>query len=567
MDNVQKQHLAQALERGAACLRESGLPAEHATQLERLIGQIDQPCVLVVVGRMKAGKSTFVNALLGEDVARVGITETTATINRFRYGNPADADRPVRCRWRGGQEEHVSRDFLDSLQGTDPEALRRAEAIDHIEYLLPNPYLRDVTLVDTPGTAAIVPEHQDRTAEFLSLHRQLRERHDQDTQRIGSEADAVIYLVGPVARATDQNLLEEFGLATGGRSRALNAVGVLAKIDLQPELLARRQDLAAKIAGQLKDSLNTVVPVSAGLCRVLSRLCADGNRELRRWMTLLRQIPAQRLQKLLDDDQLFLGDYDDCPVTVAQREQMLGQLDWGVFTTIARVAADPALGEAAVVARLEDLAGFAPLREVLERHFFKRSRFLRGYRITCDARRIVSDLRFRVLPASRKRDREENARRDRFLRFLASAGGDAAVARELSEFVSLHCDAAKRADRLEAAIKKLDRELARLFHGLEEYNADFEALDDLQTWAALFSPAEVEELRALFGLRGTETEKRLPPGRATPDYVGERQRAWSEAGRRGRDPARCRVARRAEARYALVLHELTEGLPARTATT
>ena len=463
----------------------------------------------------------------------------------------------MRCRWRGGRDEDVSRAFLDGLQGNDADSLRRAEGIEYLEYLLPNPYLRDVTLVDTPGTAAAVDEHQNRTAEFLNLHKQLRERHNQETQRLGSEADAVIYLVGPVSRSTDQVFLEEFGQATGGHSRALNAIGVLAKIDLQPEILARRKELAAKIAGQLKDSLNAVVPVSAGLFRALNQLRANGNRELLRWMSTFRQIPAKRLQKLLDDDQLYLADYDDCPVTVAEREQLLGKMDWGVFTTIARLVADPLLRGQAVVEQLDELAGFGPLQEVLERHFFKRARFLRCYRISNDARKVVNDIRYRLLPEFRKCDREDKVRRERFLEIVRSAQGDPVVSKELEEFLSRHCGTAGRADRLEAAVKVLDRQLSQLFHEMEEYNADFEALEQIDQHPQLFSPAELEELRCLLGLYGVEVEKRLPAGRATVAYVGERQQAWGEAGLRARDPIRCRVAERAQARYGVILHELT----------
>ena len=86
-----------------------------------------------------------------------------------------------------------------------------------------------------------------------------------------------------------------------------------------------------------------VVPVSAGIHRTLTRLRANQNEELIRWMTTLRRIPAKRLAKLLDDDQLYLGEYEDCPVTVAERERLLGKTDWTVFTTVARLAADPAL--------------------------------------------------------------------------------------------------------------------------------------------------------------------------------------------------------------------------------
>jgi ATPase subunit of ABC transporter with duplicated ATPase domains len=78
----------------AGQLRAARLPKALAQAMERLSGRVDQPCVVAVVGRMKAGKSTFLNALLGEDLAKVGAAETTATINYFRYGQP-NPQRPV----------------------------------------------------------------------------------------------------------------------------------------------------------------------------------------------------------------------------------------------------------------------------------------------------------------------------------------------------------------------------------------------------------------------------------------------------------------------------------------
>src|SRR3954452_3398096 len=62
--------LSEAAER----LRDARLPQDVGEAVERLSGQVDQPCVVAVVGRMKAGKSTFINALLGEDLAKVGAT-------------------------------------------------------------------------------------------------------------------------------------------------------------------------------------------------------------------------------------------------------------------------------------------------------------------------------------------------------------------------------------------------------------------------------------------------------------------------------------------------------------
>jgi len=87
---------------------------------------------------------------------------------------------------------------------------------------------------------------------LCGLNKQLRDRHDEETRWLGDTADAVIYLVGQVARVTDQAFLQEFTQTTGGRSSALNAIGVLSKIELQPEVLARRHELSAKIASQLE---------------------------------------------------------------------------------------------------------------------------------------------------------------------------------------------------------------------------------------------------------------------------------------------------------------------------
>jgi hypothetical protein len=549
--------LAEILRRAARRLRGADLPVELAERMEELAKQVHQPCVVAVVGRVKVGKSTFVNALLGEDLAKVGTTETTATINYFTYGTP-DPERPVRCHWRSGQVTDESRAFLDGLQGNDLETLRQADSIDHLEYFLPNPLLKQITLVDTPGTSAVVDEHQDRTAEFMQLNNQLRDRHDQDTRRLGDTADAVIYLVGQVAKFTDQAFLQEFTQATGGRSSALNAIGILSKIELQPEVLARRHELSAKIASQLKDSLNTVIPVAAGVRRELDRLLEDDRAGLRRMMSTLHRIPPQTLEMLLDAKEFYRDfDFPDSPVGPAERRELLGDAKWGVFATIARVTADPALDLDGVVARLEKIAGFRSLWEILNKHFIERGHILRGYRIASDAQEVLNEVRYTHLPKLRKDMHQEKDRLDRFLRFMREAGGDPATAREIEDFMRDHLDMNRRVNELETMHGELDAELGSLFLRLLAYNDDFEVLQKLEGSGGDFSEAELAELRPLLGLYGDEVEKRLPPGAATTEYVGWRQMYWGRrsAGTRY-GTVRHAVAERAFTRYGLILDEL-----------
>ena len=107
---------------------------EHQTALERSIEGLDELFLLVVVGEFNAGKSAFINALLGTRVVAEGVTPTTAQINVLQYGETLD--RYVR------------------------------EANLHV-ITAPAPLLREIHIVDTPGTNAIIREHEAITADFV----------------------------------------------------------------------------------------------------------------------------------------------------------------------------------------------------------------------------------------------------------------------------------------------------------------------------------------------------------------------------------------------------------------
>jgi hypothetical protein len=542
-------------------LREGGFPEERAAEIERLSHQVDQPCVVAVVGRVNAGKSTFINALLRDDKAVVGTTETTATVNYFSYG-VADPRRPVRCHWRAGQVSDESADFLDLLQGNDYDTLRRADGIEYLEYLVPNPLLKQITLVDTPGTGAVVSEHQERTAEFLRLTKELGVRRDQESQRIHGKADAVIYLVGSVALSTDKALLEEFTKATGGRARALNAVGVVAKIDLSAAAMLRRHELARKVENHLSDVINTCVPVSAALSRTLDRLSDEETGVLTELASIVRSIPTEQLSLLLDDEELFCElELEGVSIPPGDRRALYQKVEcpWGVFRTVVNLMAEAKSAELAIH-ELREQAGFDQLRHVLERNFLQRGQILRCYRIASDAKEVVKSLRFIDLQRARSLAQKNRPRLDRFLMFLRDAKGDPEVAAELTSFVQEKLNHDARIIELEQLWRRTERDLSELLYQLREHNADFEGLQTLDERNDSFTASELEELRALLGLYGIHLSGRLPPGKVDSMYAAERQLYW----RRVRDvtklgSARWNVADRAYSRLGLVLAELEDG--------
>lgn len=539
--------------RAAEMLRKAPLPAELADRMEQLARDLDQPCVLAIVGRAKAGKSTFVNALLGADLAKVGVTETTATINFFRYGKPANPDRPIRCYWRSGHFEDVDQAFYESLQGNDCETLQRAAAIERLEFYLSHEVLREVTIVDTPGTEAVLDEHQQATAEFLKLRNQLREQHNLETHRWTTQADAVIYLISQVPRVTDKALLEEFQQVTGGRARALNAVGVIAKVDLYPEIRSK----VGTIAEQLKDCLNTVVPVSAALQRALDQFTENNAASLGEMFSVIRLIPKARLSKLLDSDELWDEyDFEDCPVSAKDRRKIRGDIPWSVFTTIVKNLPREGTTLEHALCALKELAGFETLKEVLQHHFYRRAKLLRAFRILNAARDVLDEIRFRHLPTLERRDDENRKRRDRFIGFIRSSSGDQEVAQELEGFIEAHLDSSA-SEAVTRLCGELGMDIAKAYHELKGYNADFEALTNLERDAALFTEVEHAELRALFGLYGFEFETRLN-GRVDPSYVSERQAFWSHHALIARQEARRKIAEHAAEAYGRILNELLD---------
>ena len=76
-------HTQQVIDHIISVLENSPWKDTYVSKFQRFRDEADMPCVLAVAGKVKAGKSSFLNALLGVDLAMVGTTETTATINYF----------------------------------------------------------------------------------------------------------------------------------------------------------------------------------------------------------------------------------------------------------------------------------------------------------------------------------------------------------------------------------------------------------------------------------------------------------------------------------------------------
>ena len=128
---AEERRLAQEL---GDALRSFESSAEDADTLRQVTQALHEPFLLVIAGEFNAGKSAFINALIGEPVLVEGVTPTTAHVTLLRHG--------------------------------EVEARRlRPDGIEEIFH--PAAFLRDIAIVDTPGTNAVLRHHEQLTSEFI----------------------------------------------------------------------------------------------------------------------------------------------------------------------------------------------------------------------------------------------------------------------------------------------------------------------------------------------------------------------------------------------------------------
>jgi small GTP-binding protein len=124
-----------------------------AARLGELAAERSRPVRLAIVGEFNAGKSTFINALVGAEVAPTGVLPTTATLHHLRWAPDPFAkivfapghDRPERIVALG--------ELRTTLPTLDPATIRR------VEICMPLASLVRVEILDTPGFNAPDPEH------------------------------------------------------------------------------------------------------------------------------------------------------------------------------------------------------------------------------------------------------------------------------------------------------------------------------------------------------------------------------------------------------------------------
>ena len=338
--------------------------------LQQSYQRLHQPMRVAIVGLIKAGKSTLMNALLGEQVVATGTVEATFNINWFKYA----PDSSIIVHFKDKRSPETK--SIAELQALTLRAQENQDyllSIKYIEVRYPNEILKTFNLIDTPGLGSFYEADSDNTKDFLQLH---GEELTAITQKEATKADAVMYLFSQSVSMTGKNIMETFAGSTLNGTTPINAIGVLTKVDSYWSDYDKPMEGAARIVSrlsehpQLKRLFYNISPIYGLLASGAQTLTEE------EWKILqeLTQVPPDFLESKLSDWERFTErEYPEISVSPAKRLllwQKLGQYGvWLAYSLIRQGTNELAT----LKTELLNSSGVSELKHLIVSHFGHRA--------------------------------------------------------------------------------------------------------------------------------------------------------------------------------------------------
>lgn len=321
---------------------ESGGPelVEPASELREMV---TRPPRVAIAGRLKSGKSTLVNALTQHHIAATDSVECTMAVSMYLDGAPARAEVV-------GLDGRVDRVSLG--QGPLDHLPRPLDEVDYVRQFVPNASLQRLSLIDTPGTATLTVDNEQRTRRMLI-------DGAKDTRRASAWADCVVFLSDSAPREDERVFLSQLGMTP------LTTMGVLSRADSFGAGAFGPQDPiqlagvhAARIAEQLGSAVRTVLPLSGLLAE--SALVGQVTERVARSAAALAHLDRDGVLDVIevDDPSIIVPGF-----TAAMRDELLDVLgEYGVMVGRSVAHAQGAVG---LMQWMRDVSGIDSLTDLL----------------------------------------------------------------------------------------------------------------------------------------------------------------------------------------------------------
>ena len=358
-------------------------------RVDEAITRLDEPLRVAVAGRVKAGKSTLVNAMIGELLAPTDARECTRVVTWYRDGvtyrvegvDRAGCATQLRFDRDGGELE------ID-LGGRSPDDLLR------LDVTWPSARLREMTLVDTPGVDSISTATAARTEDLL----------------IGGDdrptpTDAVIYLLRHV-HAGDLRFLEAFHDDDMAAANPVNSIGVLSRADeigaARPDALTSARRIAERWRSdpRLARLVQTVVPVAGLLAEAATTLREDEHQAF----VTLADSPTSIVDELLVSADRFARSTAHVGVPDVVRQALLERFGlFGCRLAVHTIRSEHLGSASALAERLLHASGVPELRAEIATRLTQRRDLLKARHAFATAHAVAASMGDRSLLADVER--------------------------------------------------------------------------------------------------------------------------------------------------------------------
>lgn len=353
--------LAEARRLIHAARREVDPRSKWSAELAACERRLDEPLRVALAGTLKSGKSTLLNALIGDEIAPTDATECTRVVTWFQQAAAPRIDLVAR-----GQQRRLPVLRTDGHLTLDLGV--PADAVERLTVSWPSSLLNDYTVIDTPGTSSNSRDVSERTLALLA------------PEDGPCEADAVVYLMRDL-RDADVQLLQSIHHQMTIGAGPLGVLGVLSRAD--------------EIDGGRGDSLDAAYRVSATLAEApelrglhqsflpVSGLLALRGQTLRRTEFLalrsLASMPPAALDAALISVARFTAPEAPLPVSAGERRHLVEAFSlFGIRLAVSMIRSGCA-DAPALSAELVRRSGLDDLRRTINIRFGERNEQLRAY--------------------------------------------------------------------------------------------------------------------------------------------------------------------------------------------
>jgi hypothetical protein len=329
--------------------------------------RLGAPLRVALVGRVNAGKSTLLNALVGQRVAPTNETECTRVATWYRFGAPARVEV-------FGLDGTV--ETIPVYQRVPDDFGRPAAEIDYVVAHIPSVLLREYELIDTPGLA---------TMNSTSSAATRRAMVDTSAGRGMEPPDGTLFLCDGAPKADEIAFLSEMG------ATRIDTLGLLSHADTfgagpfgSVDPLESAAKHAERLEGQLARLAGAVLPVSGLLAEAALHVSETDARALAQLVTVEH---SQLAAMLSGQDEAVLA-----------REEIDRLLDLVGEYGILHGRTPACQGAVALTQWLTDASGLIAVREQIARRFLRRSEVLKARHILArlDELANASPLRDRI---------------------------------------------------------------------------------------------------------------------------------------------------------------------------